>query len=170
MKMNENGYVRKIDELGRIVIPKELRQRLKIQDGENLIINCVDKNINLSKYSYVGNNKDFIKHVGDKINQLFELDVFVADSEHIIYGNRQFDDRQISNSLRAYIASRESTTLSTLRITESEELTNNIYIEPIISNSVCIGLVIINSKILDNNIAKIAKLLSHIINSYLEIS
>jgi len=168
--MNDNGYIRKIDELGRVVIPKELRQRLKIQDGENLIINCVDKNINLSKYSYVGNNKDFVKQVGDKINQLFDLDVFVADSEHIIYGNRLFEDRQISASLREYIKSRESTTLSTLRITESTELTNNIYIEPIISNSVCIGLVIINSKKVDNSIAKMAKLLSHIISAYLEIS
>lgn len=59
--MNENGYIRKIDELGRIVIPKGLRQRLRIQEGENLIVTCIDKNINVSKYSYIAINQNFIK-------------------------------------------------------------------------------------------------------------
>ena len=55
-----NEYVRKIDELGRIVVPKELRNNLKIQDNENVIITQKDDNICISKYSYLENYSKFL--------------------------------------------------------------------------------------------------------------
>ena len=50
--MKSTGVVRRIDELGRIVLPKEIRKVLKIKAGDNLEIFMNDKDIVLSKYSW----------------------------------------------------------------------------------------------------------------------
>ena len=49
--MKATGIVRRIDDLGRIVIPKEIRKNLHIQDGEPLEINVMDRSIMLTPYS-----------------------------------------------------------------------------------------------------------------------
>ena len=45
--MKATGVVRRIDELGRIVIPKEIRKTLRIKEGENLEIFIDDKQANV---------------------------------------------------------------------------------------------------------------------------
>lgn len=49
--MKSTGIVRKIDELGRVVIPKELRRTMDIKEGDALEIYTEDNNIILRKYN-----------------------------------------------------------------------------------------------------------------------
>ena len=49
--MKSTGVVRRIDELGRIVIPKEIRKNMRIKSGDNLEIFLEGDNILLRKYS-----------------------------------------------------------------------------------------------------------------------
>ena len=51
--MKETGIVRRIDELGRIVIPKEIRKQLLIKEGESISFSMENDKIVLSKYSYL---------------------------------------------------------------------------------------------------------------------
>ena len=48
--MKETGILRRIDELGRIVVPKEIRKKLKIREGDNLDIFVSEDNVILKKY------------------------------------------------------------------------------------------------------------------------
>ena len=48
--MGKTGMTRRIDELGRLVIPKEIRRSLKIKDNDQVEINIIDDKIVLSKY------------------------------------------------------------------------------------------------------------------------
>lgn len=168
--MNENGYIRKIDELGRIVIPKELRQRLKIQDGENLIINHTDNKINLSKYSYIGNNKGFIAKTGDKLSFLMNIEVLITDLENIIYSSKNYSNKKINPQISQYSKNRESAFVDNLIINDEIKVDNNIYIEPIISNSIGIGVVILVSEKKSDNISKLCKLISEIISYHIDIT
>ena len=60
--MKTTGVVRRIDDLGRIVIPKEIRKSLRIKDGESLEI-CLDSdNIVLKNYAELNNLGDFYKN------------------------------------------------------------------------------------------------------------
>ena len=60
--MKSTGIVRKIDELGRLVLPIELRRTLEISDGDSLEIFVEDNTIILKKYQpaciFCGNAKD----------------------------------------------------------------------------------------------------------------
>ena len=65
--MYTTGIVRRIDDLGRIVIPKEIRKKLRIRDGENLEILVRDDEIVLKKYSVMKNIGDFASNFTDAI-------------------------------------------------------------------------------------------------------
>lgn len=167
--MNDNGYIRKIDELGRIVIPKELRNKLKIQDGENLIINYNDKKIQLSKYSYVINNENFIKKIGDAFNLMFNFNIIITDLEHIIYSSEKTSSLKIDHQLLNVINKKNN--LNPKKIKVNEELLISEYhsIENIISYSTSIGLVIVYSD-KDKNLSSYAKFIAYIISSHIEVT
>ena len=82
-----NEYVRKIDELGRIVIPKELRNNLKIQDNENVLIIKKDDNICISKYSYLDNYSNFLKEFCMIFNKYYNYEFIIKDNSKVIYSN-----------------------------------------------------------------------------------
>ena len=56
--MKTTGVIRRIDELGRIVIPKEIRKNLRIKNGDSLEIFLESDNIILKKYYYLLKNKN----------------------------------------------------------------------------------------------------------------
>lgn len=87
MYVNSNSYIRKIDELGRIVIPKEVRKKLKIQDNENIMISYDENRINISKYSYLNNYNHFISELCNQIEEIYKIKSIVSDREKIIYSN-----------------------------------------------------------------------------------
>lgn len=90
-----NSYVRKIDELGRVVIPKEVRNKLNIQDNENIIIYSDKKSINITKYSYLDENNNFIINVCDVLADIYKIEVDIFDRDKIIFSNNKSDYRFI---------------------------------------------------------------------------
>ena len=82
--MKDTGVVRKIDELGRIVIPKEIRRTLSIKDGENMQIYLSDDLICLKKYSFFSSIKDFARMIISLINEEIEYHVFVFNKDGLI--------------------------------------------------------------------------------------
>ena len=54
--MKDINFIKNIDNLGRIVIPMDIRRKLQINTGDVLSITCNDKDIMLTKYSSLDNN------------------------------------------------------------------------------------------------------------------
>ena len=84
--MKDINFIKNIDNLGRIVIPMDVRRKLQINTGDVLSITCNDKNIMLTKYSNLDNNSKVIEVIKCFIDN-FNIKVILTNKECVIYSN-----------------------------------------------------------------------------------
>ena len=83
--MKQTGVTRKIDELGRIVIPKEIRRTLNIREGDQLEISVDHEGyICLKKYSPLGDLSNIAYAYIDAIRKNMDKKIIVPDLENVI--------------------------------------------------------------------------------------
>ena len=106
--MKETGIVRRIDELGRIVIPKEIRKNLRINTGDNVEIYMDENNkIILKKFSTVFGMEEELFNIAKVINEFSGATIIIADTDKIIvsYGKgsefyiEQYIDKTLINDV-----------------------------------------------------------------------
>jgi len=167
--LKATGIVRRIDDLGRVVIPKEIRRTLRIREGDPLEI-YVDRDgeVILKKYSPVSELGDFAKEYCDALYEAIGNIILVADRDEIIAvagaGKKEFLNRPLGSILERVLEERKAVLFKTpqeiksnracpLQIEEEEsenyQFTSEV-IAPIIVEGDAIGAVIICSR--QNNI------------------
>ena len=83
--MKATGIVRRIDDLGRVVVPKEIRRILRIREGDPLeIFTDKDGEIILKKYSPIGELSSFAQQYVESTAQILGCPVCVSDRDQII--------------------------------------------------------------------------------------
>jgi len=83
--MKATGIVRRIDDLGRVVIPKEIRRSLRIREGEPLEIYTNDEGgVVFKKYSPIGEVGEFTKQYAEAINKSSGIPVAICDLDNVI--------------------------------------------------------------------------------------
>jgi len=82
--MKTTGVVRRIDELGRIVIPKEIRKNMRIKNGDSLEIFLSDEDIVLKKYSPIETLENILDNYVDSFNQVMKHNIIVTDRDRVI--------------------------------------------------------------------------------------
>ena len=83
--MKATGIVRRIDDLGRVVIPKEIRRTLRIREGDPLEIYTErDGEVIFKKYSPMGDLQDFADQICDSIGKNTGAIAAVSDRDSII--------------------------------------------------------------------------------------
>ncbi len=90
--MKATGIVRRIDELGRIVIPKEIRKTLKFHEGEPLEIYAYKDEIHLKKYSVISNMVETSQNVVSTLSEITEKLVLVTDRDTVIATSGKIKD------------------------------------------------------------------------------
>ena len=157
--MKATGIVRRIDELGRVVIPKEIRRTLRIREGDPLeIYTDRDGEVILKKYSPIGELSDFAAEYADSIHQAVGHTALICDKDAIIavsgQGKKELLGRPISEQLESAIQNRTSFQASELsgeRLlpvaagTAADQITCELLV-PIISSGDPIGAVLLLSR------------------------
>lgn len=83
--MKETGIVRKLDNLGRLVIPKEIRRCMRIKEGSPIEFGLLPTGeIVLCKYSIVGQISDYSNDFCEILNEIFDCVVIIGDRDKII--------------------------------------------------------------------------------------
>lgn len=160
--MKATGIVRRIDDLGRIVIPKEIRRTMRIREGDPMeIFTSREGEILLKKYSAVEELGEFAVSIVESIAQTLGELVCVTDRDYVIAaagtGKKDFEGRLLDSQMQSAIDQRmnqinggEKTKL--IRITQEDEKNyERQAIATILANGDCIGAVVIISKENSNN-------------------
>lgn len=111
--MKATGIVRRIDDLGRVVIPKEIRRTLRIREGDPLEI-YTDSNgeVIFKKYSPVGEMSTFAAQYAEVLSRVSDLPTLIADRDHIIaaagVSKREFLERRITPEVEELVENRRS--------------------------------------------------------------
>ena len=176
--MKATGVIRRIDDLGRIVIPKEIRKTLRIKEGESLEI-FVDNNeqVILKKHSMVKKLSDLAQELTDSIHTFSKNNVLITDNDNIlaISGNlkKQYLNLPISEELENKINRREEMLerhSKLIHIIEDEGIEATFAVSPIIVNGDTVGLVMIlsNKEIVTEDDFKLAQIAAKFLTTHLE--
>lgn len=153
--MKATGIVRRIDDLGRVVIPKEIRRTLRIREGDPLEI-FVDRDgeVILKKYSPISELGDFAKEYAEALFDSLGNPVLICDRDTYIAvaggSKKEYLNKNISELVEKTMEDRNSV----LMVEQSEvslvdghtEAASAYTIGPIIANGDPIGAVIIYAK------------------------
>ena len=129
------GISRKIDDLGRIVIPKELRNNLNIHVNDELEIYIKDNKIILEKYSKLDNIKDYITNLIKNINNVNKMNIFITDKEKIILTNESISD-ELRNIIESNIDKKD------VKLKINDNVNSNCVVSIIKDNYLPIGSVV----------------------------
>ena len=153
--MKATGIVRRIDDLGRVVIPKEIRRTLRIREGDPLeIFTDSEGEIILKKYSPIGELGAFAKEYAESLAQTAGHITCIIDKDQIIAvsggSKKEFLKKHISPAMEACINSRNTVVadrnevgfVPLLEEDDSDRLYNHQLIAPIISEGDALGAIV----------------------------
>ena len=111
--MKDTGIVRRIDDLGRVVIPKEIRRTMRIREGDPLeIFTDNDGEVIFKKYSPIGELSSFAGQYGEVLFKTGGYPVIICDRDHVIsvagVSKKELIERRVSASLEDMIENRRS--------------------------------------------------------------
>lgn len=110
--MKATGIVRRIDDLGRVVIPKEIRRTLRIREGDPLeIFTDREGEVILKKYSPVGELGNVAKLYAESLSQTLGCTVCITDTDQVVAaagnGKKDLQDQYIGKEMEQVLEGRE---------------------------------------------------------------
>lgn len=111
--MKATGIVRRIDDLGRVVIPKEIRRTLRIREGDPLeIYTDTNGEVIFRKYSPIGEISSFSSQYAEVLAKVSGLPTIICDRDHVIaaagVSKKEFLERRVTAVLEDLMENRKS--------------------------------------------------------------
>ena len=146
--MKATGIVRKVDDLGRIVIPKEIRKNLKIREGDPVeIFVSQGENIVLKKYSLLNGYENEFNKIASVLANKLNTTVLISDNDKVIASagplKDEYHGKDLSHRVRNILQERRTTHASLTNITTKEIYQGNAYIFPLIVEGDLFGGIIV---------------------------
>lgn len=148
--MKATGIVRRIDDLGRVVIPKEIRRTMRIREGDPLeIYTNPDGDVIFKKYSAINEMSEGAAQAAEVISKLGGAPAVVFDKDHVVavsgVPKKEYSQRRLSPALEELLENRKTfdytdTTAEPLRAVEGIT-THALTIAPILTNGDITGAV-----------------------------
>lgn len=150
--MKATGIVRRVDELGRVVIPKEIRRTLRIKEGDPLEIFTERDELTFKKYSPIATIEQFSESAARSLQQISGKTCLVCDTDGVLHvfgdGRKEFLGKSVSKEMenvmyarKSYAASRaEGGEIVPITLAGEEKISAEIIV-PVVSSGDCLGAV-----------------------------
>ncbi len=141
--MKATGIVRRIDDLGRVVIPKEIRRTMRIREGDSLeIFTANDGEVIFKKYSPLDTAMQFVNQYADVLYKASSTGVVICDKDNVVavagLPKKELADRRISAQMENFMQKRKATTF--------DSASDKMYpIENIDKHAICVAPVVVES-------------------------
>ncbi len=111
--MKATGIVRRIDDLGRVVIPKEIRRTMRIREGDPLeIFTGPNEEVVFKKYSPIGELSQFASQYAEVMSRACGFPVAIGDRDHVIAmageSKKEFLERRLSPTIEKIMNERKT--------------------------------------------------------------
>lgn len=149
--MKATGIIRRIDDLGRVVIPKEIRKNLRIKEGDNLEIFVQDEDVILKKYSMMNKINDLSYELTDSIYTFMKHSIFITDTDQVIAASgplkKKYLNKNISEFIVESIKRRDKMLQNHFKelkfVRDEESITCSYVMSTILVNGEAIGMILI---------------------------
>lgn len=153
--MKATGIVRRIDDLGRVVIPKEIRRTMRIREGDPLeIYTDREGEVILKKYSPINDLGDFAKEYVESLYETIGTPALISDRDEMIavagLSKKEYTNRRLSSfaeefmNQRNVVLEKQETTIEL--VPGQFEQVKSYCVAPIVANGDTIGAVYLLSK------------------------
>ena len=175
--MKATGIIRRIDDLGRVVIPKEIRKNLRIKEGDNLEIFVQNEDIILKKYSMMNKINDLAQELTDAIYTFMKHSIFITDTDSVVAASGPLKKKYINNNISDFITDsikRRDKMIENhfkeLNFIKDETLTCSYVMSTILVNGEAAGMILIISEEekLGESEMQMASIVSSFMTKYLE--
>ena len=149
--MKTTGLIRRIDELGRVVIPKEIRRSLRLKDGEEVEISLGAEELILKKYSRLSALQQICDNCADSLYKVLGAEVIVTDTYKVISicVERQSAGKNLSHKFTEFLQRREKgykVGADCISVFIGQDKTEQQLILPIVVNGDLYGSLVIMTK------------------------
>ena len=145
--MKATGMVRRIDELGRIVIPKEIRKQLMMKEGESISFSLEEDKIVLTKFSMLNKLSPVIDSLLDGLYQKYRNTFLVSDLERILMcssnGLSEYQRKELPKDLSFSLSQLRECTEELMEFVSKER---KVTVIPLTQGSQCVGSFIMISE------------------------
>ncbi len=153
-----NGQIKRIDELGRIVIPKDIRKRLSIKTNDTLEIGMDGDKIVLNKRIAIKEYNDYVKTLLTILTNYSGIKFLATNREDIIFNNTDIKDFEVKKYINMSLYEMDKV---------KDEICSGCDIRPVIIDSNVEGIIIVINSECNKEIGKIINIL---VTSKLDIS
>ena len=160
--MQTTGIIRKIDELGRIVLPIELRKSLNINPGDDFQITIESEKIILEKYSRLQNIETELINLINCFSSIIKSEIYLIINNKIVNKANETISKEIQNIIQERKIFYKDINQE-LKISNNIISKNKIVINPIILNSDILGTIIITDNDNLDNLISNSKIIENII-------
>ena len=153
-----NGQIKRIDELGRIVIPKDIRKRLSIKTNDTLEIGMDGDKIVLNKRIAIKEYNDYVKTLLTILTNYSGIKFLATNREDIIFNNTDIEGFEVKKYINMSLYEMDKV---------KDDICSGCDIRPVIIDSNVEGIILVTNSECNKEVGKIINIL---VTSKLDIS